>query len=348
MSRKGIASSMAAAVVATLLNLHGGVLCVQPATAQRVPPPPTHSSAARPDKAAAEISELVGIVASGGGSTSMLDMLSAIDAEMTLTSTLSALGAAYEANPALLGGLSPLSAEGAATLYKSLDIPDLAGVAGAFFRPVPGIVTSPFGYRPRFRRMHKGIDLRLAVGDTVRAAFAGLVKATGFDRNGYGYYIILSHPSGIETLYGHLSGFIASVGQSVRPGAPIALGGSTGRSTGPHLHFETRYRGLAIDPARICPSFTGPAGANQVSPDRVLATLRAAEFLLPAVTSEKSQLKVPVKASYGMPSTYKVKRGDNVFTIARKFAMPPEQICRLNGLSSPLAFLISGQILKLK
>lgn len=346
MSRKGIALSMAAAVVATLLNLPGGVLCVQPATAQRVPPPPAHSSAARPDKAAAEISELVGIVTSGGGSTSMLDMISAIDAEMAISTTLTALTSAYNADPSLLRGLSPFSAEGSATLYNSLDIPDLKGSAGRFFRPVPGIVTSPFGYRPRFRRMHKGVDLRLAVGDTVRAAFSGNVKSTGFDRHGYGYYIILSHPSGIETLYGHLSGFIASAGQNVSPGSPIALGGSTGRSTGPHLHFETRYRGIAIDPSRVCPSFSEPPLPASVPADRVLATLRAVEFLMPAASGKS--LKVPMKAPYGLPATYKVRRGDNVASIARRFSMPAEKICRLNGLSSPLAFLISGQILKLK
>lgn len=68
--------------------------------------------------------------------------------------------------------------------------------------PVPGFITSPYGYRPRFRRQHKGVDLKLNTGDTVRAAFAGKVRLTRFERGGYGYYVILRHANGLETVYG--------------------------------------------------------------------------------------------------------------------------------------------------
>ena len=74
--------------------------------------------------------------------------------------------------------------------------------------PVPGFITSPYGYRPRFRRQHKGVDLKLNTGDTVRAAFAGKVRLTRFERGGYGYYVILRHANGLETVYGHLSRFL--------------------------------------------------------------------------------------------------------------------------------------------
>ena len=110
---------------------------------------------------------------------------------------------------------------------------------------------SKFGYRPRFRRIHKGIDLGLHVGDTVRAAFDGKVRICRYERRGYGYYVVIRHDNGMETVYGHLSKFIVKPDDRVKAGDPIALGGNTGRSTGPHLHFETRYMGLPINPADI-------------------------------------------------------------------------------------------------
>lgn len=128
--------------------------------------------------------------------------------------------------------------------HKNIDVSE-------FHIPVPGRVTSGYGYRPRFRRVHKGIDLNLAVGDTVRAAFSGKVRLTRYERKGYGYYVVLRHENGMETVYGHLSRFLVKPDQYVRAGEPIALGGNTGRSTGPHLHFETRYLGIPINPAAI-------------------------------------------------------------------------------------------------
>lgn len=134
-----------------------------------------------------------------------------------------------------------------AVIPETMDI-DVSG----YVHPISGTrVSSNFGYRPRFGRIHRGIDLSLSVGDTVRAAFDGKVRLTQFERRGYGYYVIVRHTNGIETVYGHLSKFLVKPNQTVKAGDPIALGGNTGRSTGPHLHFETRYLGLAINPATI-------------------------------------------------------------------------------------------------
>ena len=112
-------------------------------------------------------------------------------------------------------------------------------------------VTSHFGYRKQFGRMHYGVDLKASVGDTVRSAFSGKVRLTKFERNGYGFYVIVRHDNGMETVYGHLSKFLVKPNQHVKAGTPIALSGNTGRSTGPHLHFETRYMGVAINPEKI-------------------------------------------------------------------------------------------------
>lgn len=120
-----------------------------------------------------------------------------------------------------------------------------------FCAPVRGEVTSPYGWRPQFGRMHRGTDLRLSVGDTVRAAFDGKVRLTKYEARGYGYYVVIRHDNGLETVYGHLSRHLCKPNQRVKAGDPIALGGNTGRSTGPHLHFETRYLGLAVNPEAI-------------------------------------------------------------------------------------------------
>lgn len=134
----------------------------------------------------------------------------------------------------------------------AVTIPDHHDIdVSEYVTPCPGHVTSNYGYRSRFRRMHYGIDLKLQVGDTVRAAFSGKVRLTKYERRGYGYYVVIRHTNGMETVYGHLSRFLVKPDQYVKAGEPIALGGNTGRSTGAHLHFETRYLGIPINPTAI-------------------------------------------------------------------------------------------------
>ena len=136
--------------------------------------------------------------------------------------------------------------------YGGAVVPDRKDLdVSEYVSPVPGYVTSNYGYRARFRRNHYGTDLKLQTGDTVRAAFSGKVRLTKYEGRGYGYYVVMRHPNGMETVYGHLSRFLVKPNQVVKAGDPIALGGSTGRSTGPHLHFETRYMGIPINPAAI-------------------------------------------------------------------------------------------------
>ncbi len=136
--------------------------------------------------------------------------------------------------------------------YAGLPIPSIKDIdVTGYVAPIRGRLTSPFGYRARFGRMHKGVDLNLRTGDSIVAAFDGRVRITSFDRGGYGYYVVIRHDNGLETVYGHCSRIIAKKDQYVRAGELIALGGSTGHSTGPHLHFETRFMGIAIIPADI-------------------------------------------------------------------------------------------------
>lgn len=136
--------------------------------------------------------------------------------------------------------------------FNEKNVPDKYTIdVRGYVLPVPGRVTSAYGYRPRFGRMHKGVDLSLKMNDTVVAAFEGRVRIVNYEAKGYGNYVIIRHPNGLETVYGHLNKHLVKENQIVKAGQPIGLGGSTGRSTGPHLHFETRFMGYAINPAGI-------------------------------------------------------------------------------------------------
>lgn len=113
----------------------------------------------------------------------------------------------------------------------------------AFIRPVEGRVSSPYGYRSdpftHKQKFHKGIDIACPLNSVVKAAASGVVVLTN-ERDDYGKYIVIRHSNGYLTLYGHLNVIQVKKGQKVAQGQRIALSGSTGRSTGPHLHFEVR------------------------------------------------------------------------------------------------------------
>lgn len=117
-----------------------------------------------------------------------------------------------------------------------------------FVLPVAGAISSPFGYR--WGRPHEGVDLTIKMGDSVYCAFDGVVRMSRW-YYGYGNCVVVRHHNGMETLYGHLSNRAVKPGQMINAGQLIGLGGSTGYSTGPHLHFETRFLGKPVDPQSI-------------------------------------------------------------------------------------------------
>ena len=123
------------------------------------------------------------------------------------------------------------------------------------------MVTSEFGYRSDpftgETRGHTGMDLAVPTGTPVRAALPGPVTVSQYNAGGYGYYVMIDHGNGLSTLYGHNSRLLAQVGQTVEAGDIIALSGSTGRSTGPHLHFEVRVNGERTNPRFYLPTTGG-------------------------------------------------------------------------------------------
>jgi murein DD-endopeptidase MepM/ murein hydrolase activator NlpD len=117
--------------------------------------------------------------------------------------------------------------------------------SGNFLRPVQGPVTSPFGQR--WGVLHAGIDIAAGIGTPIIAAGSGTVTRAGWN-NGFGNYVSIDHGGGYSTAYGHLNSISVRSGQSVSSGQTIGTVGSTGDSTGPHLHFEVRVNGIPKDP----------------------------------------------------------------------------------------------------
>lgn len=194
-------------------------------------------------------------------------------------------------------------------------------------------LTSPYGYRAKFKRMHKGVDIGIKMNDTIYAAFDGKVRLTNFEANGYGNYVILRHPNGLETVYGHLNKFLVKPDQTVRAGQPIALGGSTGRSTGPHLHFETRYMGYACNPLAMIDV------ANKRTYKDTYAFSKSTYTQGP---SNKTYAAAPTSTA----NTYTVKSGDSLTKIAQSYGTTTGALMRLNNLSSENIRV--GQVLKIK
>ena len=183
-----------------------------------------------------------------------------------------------------------------------------------FMVPVHGAITSDFG--PRRYRYHYGTDLRLNVGDSIHAAFAGKIRIIDYEARGYGHYVVIRHENGLETVYAHLSKVIVQLDQTVKAGEIIALGGNTGRSTGPHLHFETRYLGNAINPASIINFQTGLAF------DEVYQMTKRKSFYY------QQQLKTLQAAKY-----YKVRSGDTLSHIAARNGTSINTLCKLNKIT---------------
>jgi murein DD-endopeptidase MepM/ murein hydrolase activator NlpD len=116
--------------------------------------------------------------------------------------------------------------------------------------PVEAQVTSRFG--PRGGRQHSGLDLGASQGTPIKAAAGGKVKSASFE-GGYGNLVVIEHPGGTETRYAHMARLGVRPGETVKAGQEVGTVGSTGRSSGPHLHFEVRLNGEARDPLRYLP-----------------------------------------------------------------------------------------------
>jgi murein DD-endopeptidase MepM/ murein hydrolase activator NlpD len=201
-------------------------------------------------------------------------------------------------------------------------------------------ITSVFG--PRHRRMHNGLDVKVYIGDTIRAAFSGRVRMVKFERRGYGKYVVIRHENGLETIYGHLSKQLVDEDQYVEAGDVIGLGGNTGRSTGSHLHFETRFLGQAINPALLF-----DFEKQDVVADSYLYRKRGGNRYTPGTTPARGAYASTQQssASQGDIRYYKVRQGDTLSRIAKKTGTTVAQLCKLNKITTTTTLRL-GRVLR--
>lgn len=208
------------------------------------------------------------------------------------------------------------------------DLPDSVKInCDGFVMPVNGKVTSRFG--PRRYRFHYGIDLSLHTGDSVKAAFKGKIRIIDYDGGGYGHYIVVRHDNGLETVYAHLSRTNVRLDQNVKAGQVIGFGGNTGRSTGPHLHFETRYIGNALNPSNIINFNDGKAIAST--------------YLL---TKKRNFYYQHRERTKEVAKYIKIRKGDNLSRIAERNGVSVATLKRLNGIKG--SNIQPGKRLKIK
>lgn len=185
-------------------------------------------------------------------------------------------------------------------------------------------ITSPFGQRKY--KWHYGVDLKLQIGDTLSSVWDGVVRVAKYNYRGYGYYVLIRHHNGLETLYGHMSKILVKVGQKVKAGELIGLGGNTGRSTGPHLHFEVRYKGKAINPESFF--------------DFGEECIQSCDFKITPKNFE--YYKDISKAVY-----HRIRSGDYLGKIARRYHTSVSKICRLNHIRSTTTLRV-GRTLRVR
>ena len=257
--------------------------------------------------------------------------------------------------------------------HKATELPETYRInLKNYCMPTPSrVITSQFG--PRWGRQHKGLDIKVYIGDTIRAAFSGKIRVVRYEAKGYGNYVVIRHNNGLETIYGHLSKHLVRENQTVRAGDPIGLGGNTGRSTGSHLHFETRLCGVALNPAlffdfrnqdvtsdyyvfrrstmdRESAKATAARGqkVSSYTKEEVYGGKRNTTTSAPVavVTEAAAPAPRPANRPTGIKH-HQVEAGETIYSIARKYDMPVEKLQQINGLGSSTR-LRTGQMIVLQ
>lgn len=216
------------------------------------------------------------------------------------------------------------------------------------------VVTSNFGRR--WGRMHKGIDVKVYIGDTIRAAFDGKVRIVRYEARGYGNYVVIRHNNGLETIYGHMSKHLVNENMNVKAGDPIGLGGNTGRSTGSHLHFETRLCGVALNPALMFDfknqdvtgdsyMFRRASYTNKSDRANRLYGKTSDSYDAADVNSNAAKSKNTSNRSKASVRYHKVKKGETLSSIAHKRGISVSKLCQINRISKNKK-IRPGQILK--
>lgn len=205
---------------------------------------------------------------------------------------------------------------------------NLVADSGDFVMPVVNVITSQYG--PRHGRTHQGVDIDLETGDTVVSAFAGVVRMSRY-YYGYGNMVVIRHHNGLETLYGHLSKVLVNPGDTLKAGVPLGLGGNTGRSFGSHLHFEIRFMGQPINPAKFIAYETFSLLNNEVQIDSSMFDngKLVHKYRKDGGHSESHYSSVKRTSKYHV-----IRQGDTLGALARKYHTSVSKICKLNHIKS--------------
>ncbi|MBE6181146.1 MAG: LysM peptidoglycan-binding domain-containing protein [Rikenellaceae bacterium] len=216
---------------------------------------------------------------------------------------------------------------------NSIVIELLDSVTG-YHCPYQGTIHPRGKYGMRRRRQHQGIDLPLKTGDPIYATFSGRVRISQYNRGGYGNLVIIRHDNGLETYYGHLSERMVTPNQWVEAGQVIGLGGSTGRSTGPHLHYETRYYGQSFDPERLIDFKSGELCRDMFLLKKSYFSIHSKagqDFDEEIANAEQDKKEDAEKAAMRY---HTIRRGDTLGHLARRYGTTVGNICRLNRIKS--------------
>lgn len=243
--------------------------------------------------------------------------------------------------------------------YRNIELADMPQVVELklvdslrqFATPMRGNIISKYG--PRRRSNHNGVDIPLKTGEPLFAIFEGKVRYAKFNAGGYGNLVIIRHPNGLESWYAHLTRLNVKPNDFVKTGQVIGYGGSTGRSTGPHLHFELRYQDQSFDPEFIVDFANGQLRYQNFSLEKRFFNIRsraseileeddvtldahaAGSLLAEANDSTIKTVQAPPKPKpvAAQPVYYKIRSGDTLGRIALKYRVSIDQICRLNKIT---------------
>ncbi len=268
--------------------------------------------------------------------------------------------------------------------YKSISYESLPPVVdlnlvhdlSEFHPPIIGKVFSKYG--PRRRRNHNGVDIPLRIGEPIYATFDGKVRYAKYNSGGFGYLVILRHPNGLETWHAHLSKLNVQVDDYVKTGQVIGFGGNTGRSRGPHLHFEMRYQDQTFDPEFILDFENGQLKYQTFALEKSFFNIhsRASEILdedeeydvtmmatgmendttsssdiLERIAQAQQKEEKPQPKPAGINSSdavyHTIKSGDMLGKLAIRYGVSIDQICRLNNITRTTVLQL-GRKLRIK
>lgn len=253
--------------------------------------------------------------------------------------------------------------------YKSIELAHLPeridlcliNSTDEYHSPILGSVRSSYGVRRR--RNHNGIDIPLRTGDPIYATFEGKVRYSKYNTGGYGNLVIVRHKNGLETWYAHLTRSNVTENEYVKAGQVIGYGGNTGRSTGPHLHYEVRYYDQTFDPQFLIDFPDGGLKTEVFALEKSYFNIhsRASEELIEDETDDATwDSELQLLAEMGDTTASKqllanavareqeaerarreaaraayhtIAQGDMLGTIARRYGVSIDQICRLNGIT---------------